>query len=87
MQKKVISGEENQSSSWPLSRMNSSEPKVRPSRPKPRKSSLMPPFCDSFTCFSTHGGSSTMREVRNSESRQIGTLRKKIQRQSKLSVM
>jgi hypothetical protein len=45
--KKVMRCDENQSSSWPLSRMNSSEPKVRPSRPKPRKSSLMPPFCDS----------------------------------------
>ncbi len=85
--KKVIRCEENQSSSWPLSRMNSSEPNVRPSRPKPRKSSLMPPFCEIATCFFTYGGSSTMREVRKRERRQMGTLRKKIQRQSKWSVM
>ena len=34
--KNVMTGEPNQSSSWPLSRMNSSEPKPEASSPKPK---------------------------------------------------
>ncbi len=70
--KTTMSGELNQSSCCPLSRMICRLPKARATRPRPSQSTFSPR--ESFFSCSSHGGSSTTIELKNSEAIPTGTL-------------